>query len=433
MHDPVCLLQRLIQFDTTNPPGNERELIEFVQAVCHGAGLETDLLAKVPERPNLIARLPGRGLAPPLLLYGHADVVTTHGQTWAHPPFAAQIADDCVWGRGAIDMKGGLAMMIAAILRLRQQSWQPAGDLLLAVVSDEEAGGNVGARFLVEEHADRFAGVQYALGEFGGFPLRIAGKTFYMVQVAEKESLCLRARVTGPGGHGAFPMRGGAMARAGRLLTRLDRAALPIHVIPVVEQMIASVADELPLLHRTVLRQLLHRRRAPTVLRLLGSTGKTFEPLLRNTANATTIHGGRKHNVIPSRIDIGLDARILPGFTPDDLIDEMKSILGDDAKYQTMLHDPGPAEVDLGLFGHLSEALRTQDPEALVVPLLLPATTDARFFSRIGIQSYGFTPMNSVPGGSFFDIVHAANERIPVDALRFGTAVMTTALAEYGR
>lgn len=430
---PIRLLQELIRYDTTNPPGNERRLVEHVERICRDAGMETELLAKDAERPNLIARLPGSGTAPPLLLYGHADVVTAHGQPWSRPAFSGEIADGCVWGRGAIDMKGGLAMMIAAILRLRQRGIEPAGDVLLAVVSDEEAGGTYGARFLVEQHAARFSGVRYALGEFGGFPLTVAGRTFYLVQVAEKASLGLTVRLTGPAGHGAFPMRNGAMARAGRLLARLDRRALPVHITPVVHRMIQTMTEALPFLPRVVLRQLLHPRRASWILKVLGSTGRTFEPLLRNTVNATLIHGGEKQNVIPSRIDIGLDARLLPGFGPDNVIAELANVVGHDVTVEASPHNPGPSGVDLGLFDALADALRRERPEALVVPFLLPATTDARFFSRIGIQSYGFTPMNSVPGGSFFDIVHGANERIAVDALAFGTTVLTTLLTRYGR
>ena len=257
---PAEILQRLIRFDTTNPPGDERACIAWVAALLESAGLETAEYAKSKERPNLVARLPGRGEGPPILMYGHADVVTTAHQAWTHPPFAGRIVDEYVWGRGALDMKGGLAMMIAAVLRAVAHGVVPAGDVLLAVLADEEAGGVCGARYLVEDHRDVFAGVRYAIGEFGGFPLRVAGRTFYLIQVGEKQPCWIEATITGPAGHGARPMRDGAMAELGRLLLRLNRFRLPIHITPIVREMIDSMAAALPAVKGSVLRRLLNPR-----------------------------------------------------------------------------------------------------------------------------------------------------------------------------
>jgi acetylornithine deacetylase/succinyl-diaminopimelate desuccinylase-like protein len=213
--NPAQLLQTLIRFDTTNPPGNEAACIGYLDELLREAGLATTILAKDPARPNLIARLPGNGNAPPLLLQGHVDVVSTAGQQWTHPPFAGIEHDGFIWGRGALDMKSGVAMMTSALLHLAQSGTTPNGDILLCVLSDEEAGGTYGARFLVEEHPTQFAGVKHALGEFGGFPTPIGGRTFYLVQVAEKVLCPLRITVRGPGGHGMLPQRGGTMARLG--------------------------------------------------------------------------------------------------------------------------------------------------------------------------------------------------------------------------
>src|SRR3954453_12271415 len=172
---PAELLQRLIRFETVNPPGGERECVGWIEELLRDAGLETRIVARDDERPNLIARLPGRGEAPPLLLQGHADVVPVAGQDWTRPPFAAEEADGFIWGRGALDMKGGVSMMIAAVLRAVANGVEPHGDVLLCVLSDEEAGGAYGADYLVSEHAALFEGVGYALGEFGGFPLHVGG------------------------------------------------------------------------------------------------------------------------------------------------------------------------------------------------------------------------------------------------------------------
>ena len=430
---PVEILRRLIRFDTTNPPGNERPCVEYVADLLASVGLETATYGTSEGRPNLVARLPGKGEAPPLLLYGHVDVVTTAHQTWNRPPFEGELIDGYVWGRGALDMKGGLAMMIASVLRAAERGVVPAGDVLLAALADEEAGGVHGARHLVEKHPDAFAGVRYAVGEFGGFPLRVAGRTFYLIQVGEKQPCLLETTITGPAGHGARPMHDGAMAELGRLLTRLNRARLPIHVTPIVREMIGSMAAALPSAKRIVLRRLLSPRWTDRVLARLGETGRNLEPLFRNTVNATIVRGGDKPNVIPSEITLGLDARLLPGFTLDDLLAELRPILGADIGFDVRLYDPGPTDADLGLLDLLGGLLRQAEPEAIPVPYLLPGSSDARFFSRIGIQTYGFTPMNLPEEFNFFDTIHAADERIPAAAVEFGTDVLYRLIEVYGR
>jgi len=230
---PAELLQRLIQFDTTNPPGNEAECINFIKSLLTEAGIETTILGQTPERPNLIAKLPGQGSASPLLLYGHVDVVTTENQQWQHPPFEGKVVDGFVWGRGALDMKGGVAMMLAAFLRAKYEDLKLPGDVILAIVSDEEAGGDFGSKYLVENHPDLFEGIRYAIGEFGGFTFYVGKQRFYPVMIAEKQICWIKATMRGPGGHGSLPVQDGAMAALSRLLERLDRHRLPVHVTPV--------------------------------------------------------------------------------------------------------------------------------------------------------------------------------------------------------
>jgi acetylornithine deacetylase/succinyl-diaminopimelate desuccinylase-like protein len=431
---PAELLRRLLRYDTTNPPGNEGECIGYIAGLLADAGLKPTLLAKDPERPNLIARLEGWGEAAPLLLYGHVDVATTTGQSWTHPPFAGKVADGFVWGRGALDMKGGVAMMLAALLRAKAEGLRPAGDIVLAVLSDEEAGGGHGAEYLVEAHAGRFAGVRYAIGEFGGFSFYLGGRRFYPVQVAEKRICWLKATVRGPGGHGALPMRGGTMARLARVLRTLDRRRLPVHVTPVAKGMIETIAASLPLPTGLVLRQLLNPALTDRTLALLGDKGRSFDPLLHNTVNVTVVRGGdtREPNVIPSEVFLGLDGRLLPGYGPDDLMAELRGLTGKEVALELVRHDPGPAEPDMGLFKTLAGILRELDGEGVPVPLLLPGVTDGRTFSRLGIQTYGFLPMNLPEGFNFTETIHAADERIPVGAVAFGTEAIYRVLQRYG-
>ncbi len=428
---PVELLQNLIRFDTTNPPGNEAECITYVNSLLTEAGIETTLLARDPNRPNLIARLKGQGNAPPLLLQGHVDVVTTTGQAWTRPPFEGVIADGCVWGRGSIDMKGPVAMMLASFLRAKAEALPLSGDVVLAVLSDEEGGSDYGARYLVENHSDLFNGIRYALGEFGGVRFYLGRNKLYPIMVAEKQLCWMRTHVQGPGGHGSIPMRGGTMAKLARLLQQLDRRRLPVHITPSVRSMIEGMASVLPFPQSLVLRQLLRPRLTDTVLRLLGAKGQGLEPLFHNTVNATIVRGGEKVNVIPSDIALELDGRLLPGFKPDDMIAELHRIVGSDIDFEVIRHDPGPPEPDMGLFPTLAGILREADPGAATFPMFDPGISDARFFSRIGIQTYGFTPMNLPHGLDLLQRVHAADERIPLECLDFGTNAIYKTLQLY--
>lgn len=430
---PAELLQQLLRFDTTNPPGDEATCVGYIRALLAEAGIEATILARDPARPNLLARLAGRGDAPPLLLYGHVDVVTTTGQPWTHPPFAGEIADDFIWGRGTLDMKGAVAMMLAAFLRAKAEAADLPGDVLLAVLSDEEASGGYGADYLVTEHADRFTGVRYALGEFGGFTTYLGPRRLYPIMVAEKRFCQIKATVRGPGGHGSLPMHGGTAAKLAELLRRLDQRRLPVHVTPPVARMVAAIAATQPAPAALLLRQLLRPALTDRVLGLLGAHGATFDPLLHNTVNATLIAGGDKVNVIPSEIAVEMDGRLLPGQTSADLLAEVRALVGDLADVEVKYAEDGAtAPLRMGLFATLADILRAADPGGIPVPLVLPAVTDGRHFSRLGIQTYGFTPMKLPAGFDFTRLLHAADERIPVAAVAFGADAIHAALLRFG-
>jgi acetylornithine deacetylase/succinyl-diaminopimelate desuccinylase-like protein len=428
--DPVELLRELIRFDTTNPPGNERACVEHIRGLLEAEGVVCVIYARDPERPNLIAGL-DCGSGAPLLLYGHVDVVPTAGQQWTRPPFAAELVDGVVWGRGALDMKSGVAMMITAFLRAKAESAVPPGGVVLAVLADEEHGGDFGAKFLAEEHPGAFEGVRHALGEVGGFTLYVSGRRFYPIQVAEKQMCQLKATVRGPGGHAARPMRGGAMARLGTMLRALDRGRTPVHVTPVARQMIESLAARLPRAHGIVLRRLLDPRTTDIALRALGEAGRMIESNLRNTVNATIVHGGSAVNVIPSEIELELDGRVLPGFGPEDMLRELRAIIGNDIELEVLRFDAGPAQADLSLFETLAGVLRELDPEGIPMPMQLPAVTDARHLSPLGIQTYGFLPLRLPPEFPIDRLAHAADERVPADAVRFGAEAVFRAIQRY--
>jgi acetylornithine deacetylase/succinyl-diaminopimelate desuccinylase-like protein len=427
--DPVELLRELIRFDTTNPPGNEEACVAHIEALLRQHGIESERYEKAPGRPNLIARHQGANGGPPLVLQGHVDVVTTAGQEWSRPPFAAEVADGYVWGRGALDMKSGVAMMVSAFLAAHE-SGSPT-PLVLVILADEENGGDMGARFLAEEHPDIFGGARHALGEFGGATQWIAGRRFYPIQVAEKQMCWLRARVRGTGGHGAFGVKGGAMRKLGDVLRTLDRKQPPVHVTPVVREWISQMAAAVPRPQALLLERLLDPRTSDLAARALGSRGRLLSRVLRNTVSPTIVHGGDKINVIPSEIELQLDGRLLPGFTPDDLLGELPKLVGDGVEFEVIRHDPGPPDADLSFYEPLAQILRELDPGCVPVPMLQAGVTDARFLSRAGIQTYGYLPLSLPEDFELFPLVHNADERVPVDALAFGVEAISRAITRY--
>ncbi|MEJ2366560.1 MAG: M20/M25/M40 family metallo-hydrolase [Deltaproteobacteria bacterium] len=379
----------------------------------------------------MIARLKGQGKAAPLMLYGHVDVVPTAKQAWTYPPFEAKIADGFIWGRGALDMKGGIAMMLAAVLRAKAEYLTPSGDVVLVILSDEEAGGEYGAEYLVENHSDQFAGIRYAIGEFGGYTAHVGKKKFYPIQVAEKQGCWIKAIIRGPGGHGARPMRGGAMAKLADLLYRLDKHRLPVHITPVTRQMVEIISSNLSFPQGLIFRQLLKPFLTNMILRLLGDISQYFDPLLHNTISATIVRGGEKINVIPSEITVEMDGRLLPAFSSDDMLTELRQVIGEEVELELLRCNPNQAELDMGLFNTLAGILREADREGIPMPMLVPVFTDACFFSHLGIQTYGFIPMKFPVGFNFFETIHAADERIPVEAIDFGAKAIYELLKRY--
>ncbi len=427
---PAELLQQLLRFDTTNPPGAEDECIAWIAELLRGVGCEPRILSDASGRPNVIARLAGRGQAPPLLLQGHVDVVAAAGE-WQHPPFAGEVHDGYVWGRGALDMKGGVAMMLAAFMRAALADVPPPGDLIMCVLADEEAGSDHGAQFLVSEHPELFDGVRYSIGEFGGFTTTVAGLRFYPIMVAEKPVCWTRATLRGAAGHGSLAVRGGAMGALGRALAALDERRLPVHVTPVAKAMVEAIAAAVDEPLAGALRNLLDPELTDGLLDAVGAQAALFDPLLHNTANPTIVRGGEKINVVPHEVSLEIDCRLLPGFGPQELFAELRELTGVEMELEVIRHDGGAPEPDMAMFDLLADALRELDPDARPIPLLLPGATDGRFFARLGIQTYGFLPMQLPEEMAFMELIHAPDERIPVEALEFGTRAIGLALERF--
>lgn len=429
--DEVELLQALIRFDTSNPPGNERACMEFIGSLLDRAGVQHRYLALEEERPNLVARVPGRGEAPPLLLYGHVDVVPADPVEWTHPPFGGDLVDGEVWGRGALDMKGGVAMLVSVLLRVASAERPPPGDVLLVLTSDEEAGSRTGMSFLVEKHPGVFDGVQHALSEFGGYTLWRSGRRLVPVQVAEKQRCLIRATVRGAGGHASMVVRDPASANLGKLLSRLASHSLPVHVTPAARLMLEPMASALPLRERLFIRGVLVRGLGDLLLEPFRAFASELLPLLCNTATPTVVSGGNATNVIPTAMSVDLDGRVLPGMSPADLLSELKTLAGRRATFELVAEEPAVAgDPDLSLFSLLAAVLRQHDPGCVPIPMLAPGYTDARYISRLGIQTYGFLPMR-LPPHIGTELLHAAGERVPAEAIGFGTECLLDAIEKY--
>jgi acetylornithine deacetylase/succinyl-diaminopimelate desuccinylase-like protein len=358
----VEIASRLIRFDTSNPPGNEAQCVQYIRQLVDAAGLETTVVWRDPDRPNLIARLRGRGEQAPLLVHGHVDVVPAGAEGWERDPFGGQVVDGELWGRGAVDMKGGLAMMIGALLRLSASGLRPPGDVVFAALSDEEGGSEYGARYMVERHPELFAGIRYAIGEFGGIARPAGGRNLYLVPLAEKQWCTLRARFRGPGGHGALPSRGGAMARAARAIASLDGVRLPHHLCGISATMIDAYAGALPAGRADRLLALKDPLQADRVLDEAAGAYALFDAAVHNTITPTVLRGGTRVDAVPEMVELELDGRVLPGQRPETLIAELRGVCGEDLEVDLTHVDRPPAEhVDTGLLGAIEDALRALD------------------------------------------------------------------------
>jgi acetylornithine deacetylase/succinyl-diaminopimelate desuccinylase-like protein len=425
---PVELLRDLIRFETVNPPGNEKPCIEWLGELLDAYDIEFDTYARDPDRPNLFATVPG-GDASPLLLYGHVDVVPVTDQEWTHDPFEAVVEDGHVWGRGALDMKSGVAMFLATFLRLAVEDEQLPGDVHLLVVSDEEGGGDDGLGYLVDDHPELFEDIDHAIGEFGGYNLDLAGVETYPIQVNEKQVCWLEATFRGNSGHASFPTENTAMGKMASFVETVDGERLPVHITPSAEQMFEALADAVPPEQAEQFRALLDPDRTDEVLDGMGEDSRMFDALLHNTANPTIVEGGDKENVVPEAVTVFLDCRLVPGQEPENVIQELRDLTGLDPEFEVVRYDAGPPAADLDTFEDLGAILEAETG-GIPIPLLMAGATDGRHLSRVDVQSYGFIPMQlgDLP---FMDLVHSGDERVPADAVEWGTERVYEAVHQY--
>jgi acetylornithine deacetylase/succinyl-diaminopimelate desuccinylase-like protein len=423
----VNTLQNLIRFDTTNPPGNETPCLEYIRDRLAAEGVDATLLESAPGRGNLVARLPGDGTERPLLLLSHVDVVPAEAEQWTHPPFAGTIADGHLWGRGAVDMKGLTAIELELFILLKRLNLPFKRDVILAATADEEAGGQYGVGWLVENHFD-LIDAEYAINEGGGVGIKLGDHWAFLCQTAEKGICWTKLRARGEPGHASTPRGETAVGKLAGAVDRLAHARLPQHRVATVESLVHSLSQVLPSPLNQAILGLLDPELEPMILEQLPdqTMAALLRASLRNTATPTILRAGTKVNVIPSVAEAEVDCRLLPGQTADDAIAEMRTYVGDEIEIEIVRTSPGvESGYDTPLFHTISQVMSEFAPDSITVPFMVTGATDGRFLAAKGIQVYGFWPMKELPDGpKVFQLAHAHDERISLDNLHFGSRVL---------
>ena len=434
----------LIRYRTVNPPGDEIAAARHVEALLADAGVPATVVEPYPDRGSVVARLRGDGSGGgPLLLLGHLDVVPAPPESWTHDPFAADIADGAIWGRGAVDMKSMVAMEVG-VVRLLAAEARAIGrdpgsdpipgldrDVILASTADEEVGGLAGIDWLVRERPD-WVRADGCLNEAGGVSVELAGRRFYPIQVAEKGYVHFRLEIHGTWGHGSLPRDDNAALLAADVVRRVAMPGPPTPT-PVVRRLLERVAAALPEPSAGLARAILDpdpARADEAVTRLCDpSYGRAVRALLRDTVAPTIIATGVKTNVIPGVAEVYLDCRTLPGTDPAAMEKELRRRIGEDLWARLdcdviLVGPPVEAPADSVLYGLLEAAIRDADPDGIPVPVMAPFGTDAKHTTRLDIPTYGFSPLRLRPEDRFLDLFHGVDERVSLDALRFGLPVL---------
>jgi acetylornithine deacetylase/succinyl-diaminopimelate desuccinylase-like protein len=411
------LLQRLIRFNTVNPPGNEQEAQEFLKQMLGAAGFECELLAAVEGRPNLIARLESGSDGPTLCLLGHVDTVLADPSAWTADPWGGEVRDGCVWGRGALDMKSQVAAEVAAAVALAEEGWRPeAGALQLVLTADEEAGAEYGAKWLCEQQPDKVR-CDLVVNEGAGEVFEYDGRRIYGVCVAEKGVFRFTLSTHGRAGHASIPRIGdNALTKMAPLLEAMREGRPAYELSPEPEAFLRAMGLEVEDL-AGALRQV--EQRDPRIAVLL-------EPMLGVTLTPTMIHASEKINVIPARAELGVDCRVPPDCGEEHALRRIHEVLGDDGYDvhfgETVVGNRSP--IDTPLMDTIRSFVEREDPGAHVTPIALPGFSDSRWFRDAfpDCIAYGFFPQNAMDLFEAAPLIHGADERVPVADLGLAAA-----------
>ncbi len=427
MSEVADLLQRLIQVNTVNPPGNETRAAELLREYLEDNGVRCELYAKVPERANLVARIPGRAGGPRLLLMSHTDTVLADPEEWSVDPWSGEIREAHIWGRGSLDMKGQVAASAVAIASLAREGFEPAGDLIFVAEADEEVGEGeqFGMPWLIEAHPEAVE-AEYSVNEGAGDRLEIGGKPYYFCSTAEKMSAPFKIRVRGRSGHGSMPgIADNALVKAAPLIERLGRFRAEPEIGPEVEALLQTILGEVPPIDQVVERA---RELHPGVAEII-------EPLLSMTVSPTMIKASDKRNVIPGTCEITVDCRLLPGRTPQEAEPLIRSTLGD-GDYELEWGEPyggTRSELRTPLWDAVSSWVEKAEPGARAVPVCVAGFTDSHWVrQKFGTVAYGFFPMRVMDPELAARLIHSADERVAVEDVELGLDFLRHAAVAIG-
>jgi len=435
------LLSRLIQIDTTNPPGNETQAAEFLASYLERDDFTCETLESGRGRGDVITRLKGTGEKPSLLLLSHLDVVAANPKEWSVDPFGGLIKDGFVWGRGALDMKSMTAIEVMVIKLLKKRKVKLKGDVILAATADEEKGGEEGAGWLVRNHYEKVK-ADYVLNEGGGLAIPMGGKSMFTIQTAEKGILWLKIRAKGTPGHGSIPgAADNAILRMNDVMRTLASYKSKITLIPTVKEYLGSVTAEDKTKKKALTSLLKTPSSADRILDELGKKDKflaeEIRAKLRMTITPTEVKGGVKENIIPSECEAVFDCRVMPGQTPEEAMEKIKKLLRkvglEKLEFEIIeANQPSESPLHTPLYEQIVDVLKEFDPHGYVAPDMLTGGTDSRFFRKKGVVCYGFQPMQAdEPYGEIRKRIHGIDERISINNLVFGTSVLYSVVERF--
>ena len=424
----VGLCRDLVRMDTSNygdgsGPG-ERTAAEHVATLLDEVGISCEVVEGTPGRTSLVARwgdVPG-GRQDALLVHGHLDVVPAEASDWTFPPFAGEVSDGYLWGRGTVDMKDFDAMLLSVVRARARAGAMPSRPVVMCFTADEEAGGHHGAEVVVRDRPDLLEGCTEAVGEVGGFTTTVRGQRIYLIEAAERGMSWMRLKARGTAGHGSMINHDNAVTKLAGAAARVGAHEWPVRLTPAMEVLLATVGE--------IAGVPVTPDNAEELVGEFESSARMLGAVLRNTVNPTMLDAGYKVNVIPSEATAHLDGRFLPGFE-DEFFATLDELLGPDVEREFVSHQkPWESPVESDLMRSITRSILAEDPDGVVAPYLMSAGTDAKHFGKLGITTYGFAPLRLPADLDFGSLFHGVDERVPVGALEFGARVFDRFLDE---
>lgn len=426
--ETVRIAQDLIRINTSNyGPGDavgEDVAAEYVSDFLRTLDLAPITLESEPKRTSVVCRVEGRHTdLPPLVVHGHLDVVPADEPEWQVDPFAGIIRDGFLWGRGAVDMKNMNAMMLSSLGDIIRAGERPRRTLIVTFFADEETGGELGSKFVVDNHADLFAGATHAISEVGGYSIDIKGQRAYLIQTGEKAMVWIRVKARGQAAHGSRFLSDNAIMTLVEGLDRLRHHTWEPALTATTTRLLEGIA--------TTLGVEFSPEQAGELVKETGFGAGFISSSLRTTANPTMLRAGAKHNVVPNLAEASIDVRTLPGME-DIVLTQLQDILGGNIDIEVVYRDIGfefPFEGEL--VQRMTDTLLSADPGATILPYLMPAGTDNKALARLGIAGYGFVPMKLPRDFDFASMFHGVDERVPLSALDFGHGVLRSLFTSF--